>query len=231
MADPTVRFGAGTPDRPRSAVWRLWVHGSDAYLGARVLLGSIKLSIHESGQWISAFTEQSGAVIKETGSRRHETWTRPAEFHPGWTQGPVVGIPWVSWRDDLKPRDEIPAKTLWVPAPKRYKKLLFSTLISAPDVPKDAVIPALETRDRVLASLPMANGETMWLVAQHRAMSPDESTGIRSAEREFRGIGISGSLRSVHAWGLWIATSNLGGPILVQFPLGRRHFNIEPGSG
>lgn len=49
MPDPTVRFAAGSLDRPRSGVWRLWVHGSDAYLGARVTLGTFKLSMHESG--------------------------------------------------------------------------------------------------------------------------------------------------------------------------------------
>lgn len=90
MSDPTLRFAAGSPERRFSSVWRLWVHGSDAYLGARTLLRWLKLSMHQTGpdQWISAFTSESGAVLNETGSRRHRTWTRPPEFRPGWTQGP-----------------------------------------------------------------------------------------------------------------------------------------------
>src|ERR687892_894675 len=118
VPDPTVRFAVGSPERPRSSVWRLWVHGSDAYLGARVLLGAIKLSMHQSGDWISAFTSQSGVGLP-TGSRRHHTWRRPPEFTPGWTQGPSVAIPWVTWRNELRWREELPPDTAWAPAPKR----------------------------------------------------------------------------------------------------------------
>jgi len=45
--------------------------GSDTYLAARFTAHLFKLSMHKSGQWISAFTSQSGAVDTETGSRRH----------------------------------------------------------------------------------------------------------------------------------------------------------------
>jgi len=45
-----------------------------------VILGTFKLSLHQSGRWIAAFTEQSGVVITETGTRRHKEWSRPPEF-------------------------------------------------------------------------------------------------------------------------------------------------------
>jgi hypothetical protein len=72
MPDPTLRFAAGSPERPNSAVWRLWTHGSDTYLAARIAAHLFKVSMHKSGEWISAFTSQSGVVVdRETGSRRH----------------------------------------------------------------------------------------------------------------------------------------------------------------
>ena len=81
MPDPTLRFAAGSPERPNSGVWRLWSHGSDAYLAARITAHLFKLSMHKSGDWISAFTSQSGVIVdKETRSRRHRTWSRPPEF-------------------------------------------------------------------------------------------------------------------------------------------------------
>lgn len=72
MRDPTVRFAAGSRERLRSAVFRLWVHRSDAYLGARVMLGTFNLSMHASGEWIFGFTSQSKSTF-ETGSRRSHT--------------------------------------------------------------------------------------------------------------------------------------------------------------
>ena len=43
----------------------------EPYLAARFTAHLFKLSMHKRGQWISAFTSQSGAVDTETGSRRH----------------------------------------------------------------------------------------------------------------------------------------------------------------
>src|SRR5215218_974411 len=81
MPDPTLCFAAGSPKRPNSGVWRLWTHGPDTYLAARVAAHLFKLSMHKSGQWISAFTSQSGVVVgKETGSRR-QGHVDPSSIH------------------------------------------------------------------------------------------------------------------------------------------------------
>ena len=225
MPDPTVRFAAGTPERPRSSVWRLWTHGSDAYLGARVTLGMFKLSMHQSGAWICAFTSQSG-VVDETGSRRHHTWQRPAEFSPGWTQGPAVGVPWTTWRDQLPSIEVLPPDTAWVPGPKRNKKVTFSILIQGAGDSSDIRSVSLPG-DRVLHDgLSLSNGETVWIQVRYSEMSPDENKGIAAVEREFRGFKVTGSLDSVHAWGLWITTSVNEIPLLVQLPLGRRHITV-----
>jgi hypothetical protein len=78
---------------------RFEAYGSDIYLAVRMFAGTMKFSMHKTGEWVSAFTEQSGVVLPETGSRRHTEWQRPPEFTPGWTHGPVVMVPWVSWRE------------------------------------------------------------------------------------------------------------------------------------
>ncbi len=58
---PTIRFCAGSTNQPSSTVCRLWAHKRDVYLGARMILEAYKISLHESGQWISAFTSRSAA--------------------------------------------------------------------------------------------------------------------------------------------------------------------------
>jgi hypothetical protein len=136
-------------------------------------------------------------------------------------------IPWVSWRDDLSPREEFPPDTEWTPAPKRNKKLIFTILFSAAGVSDDASAVS-HPADRLLdRSLPLRNGEKLWLQVRQAEMSPDDNNGVASFERECRGFKVRGSLDSVHAWALWITTAQEGVPILVQIPLGRRHVTLN----
>lgn len=229
MPDPTVRFAAGSAERIRSSVWRLWVHGSDVYLAARIMARTFKLSLHESGKWVSAFTEQSGVVLSETGYRRHREWQRPSEFRPGWTQGPSVMVPWVTWRDELPLRHEqIPADTEWVPEPKRNKKLLFNLLFSAADVTETASAVS-RPGDRLLdRSLPLSNGELLWLQVRQTEMIPEDRAWIKSVSKEIN-VHHTGDVKSFSAAVIGIAEAKEQKvPMLVQFPLGRRHFRQQP---
>jgi hypothetical protein len=229
MRDPTLRFAAGSPERPYSGVWRLWVHGSDVYLAARDVAHLFKFSLHKTGEWISAFTSQSGVVSTKSGSRRHFTWTRPPEFTPGWVQGPAVAIPWVKWRGQFQPTGKPPLDTLWVPGPARKRKLLFNVLISAATVPAEGINSVSQPGDWIVGSLPLSNGETVWLQARQAGISSDERKGIASAEREYQGFQVSGDLNAIDPWGFWITTSPQGVPLWVQFPLGRHHFQAVGG--
>jgi hypothetical protein len=228
MSDPTLRFAAGSAARPSSGVWRLWVRGSDVYLGARVALQWFKLSMHQSGQWISAFTSQSGIVDEIGLRRRHAIWNRPPEFTPGWTQGPSVVIPWVKWSGELRPMMERPtADTLWMPGPSHKKKLSFNILYSSPKVPSGEIESVSQPGDAILGSLPLSNGEKVWVQAHQQLMTLEERRGIDRVQREFPGFKLTrGTHRDVDAWGLWIPKKGSveGIPLLVQFRLGRHHF-------
>jgi hypothetical protein len=231
MPDPTLRFAAGSPERRFSSVWRLWVHGSDVYLGARILLRMFKFSMHQSGQWISAFTSESGAML-DTGSRRHKTWLRPAEFTPGWTQGPSVLVPWIEWHGQFQLKENPPASTVWVPGPEQQRKLVFNVLFSSASTSPEAINSVSQPGDWIVGSLPLSNRGAVWVQARQVAMSPEEQKGIASVEREFRGIQVSGDLDAMNAWGLWITSSPVEGiPLLVQFQLGRRHFQARDQAG
>jgi hypothetical protein len=194
------------------------------------MAGKLKLSMHESGEWISAFTKQSGVIIEQTGSRRHKTWTRPQEFTPGWTHGPAVIVPWVAWRDELVWKyEDYPDDTEWVPEPKRNKKILFNILFSAAGVTVSAAAVSRKG-DRLLdRSLPLANGEAVWLQVRHAEIQPDEVKGIRSAvdpvdvnvKRQPKPGSFAATL-------VWITESPTAGvPLLVQLPLGRRNVKVQ----
>jgi hypothetical protein len=80
--------------------------------------------------------------------------------------------------------------------------------------------------DWIVGSLPLSNGETVWLQARQAGISSDERKGIASVEREYQGFQVSGDLNAIDPWGVWITTSPQGPPFLAQFPLGRHHFRI-----
>src|SRR5687767_14251758 len=94
-----VRFGVGEPASDRSSVWRVWVPkgSNDVYIAARTLGGTLKVSLHVSGRWRTAFTSESasrGVPWLQPGTDRAlEKWNRPAEFVPGVTRAFVVTIP------------------------------------------------------------------------------------------------------------------------------------------
>jgi hypothetical protein len=88
-----------------------------------------------------------------------------------------------------------------------------------------------EPGDWVVGSLPLANGETVWLQARQAGISSDERNGIASVEREYQGFQVGGELRGIDPWGIWITTSPAGPPLMVQFPLGRHHFWVNRQAG
>ena len=89
----TYRFGAGDDSHPYSGVWRLVVTDTDVYLGAsKTSMGTVKVSLHQSGVWVFAATQQSGATF-QNGNRRAKQWAAPAEHSPGVRRGPSVLVP------------------------------------------------------------------------------------------------------------------------------------------
>ena len=73
----------------------------------------------------------------------------------------------------------------------------------------------------------MANGEAVWLQMRQAEMQPDDNKGIAALEREMRGFKVKDRNSLKGAWGMWVTTSQQGDPLLVQIPLGRRHFEVE----
>jgi hypothetical protein len=74
-------------------------------------------------------------------------------------------------------RETFPAGTEWVEGPQRNKRLLFNILFSASGVTDTAEVVS-QRGDRLLdRSLPMSNGEAIWLQIRHAELSPDENKG------------------------------------------------------
>ena len=219
----TLRFGIGTADCPYTTVWRLWANKSDVYLSVRSLAGSFKLSLHESGVWTSAYTEQSGVKVKEFGGgRRHTTWSRPTEFMAGWTRGPKIMFPYVPWAGDFK-QSEFLKDCTWFPAPTEGKFLEVSLFFSS----LDDVVPTLE----VLGStgmyeevpLRLANGQYVWLCARLAMPDANARSHVDWLDQECRGFDFNGKAANLRdAFCLEVLKDE---PLAIVLPLGRQHCN------
>lgn len=223
MADQTIRFCAGSQKKQYSSVWPLWAHRNDVYLGTRTILGVFKLSLHESGQWITAFTNQSGATFEDTGLRRHFKWIRPEEFAPGWTLGPTILLPWVRWVEQPRHREDLPRKLEWIPGPRKRGKLMINILFAAPEVELDKVDTVSLPGDSIIGNIKLKNGETVWLQARWRPMLREETDSIETHAQEFEGFRTETPYEQMSAWTTWVHTGEET-PILIQIPLGRHHF-------
>jgi hypothetical protein len=71
-----VRVAVGEVGK-RSEVWRIWANKrtSDVYVAARKMAQVQKFSLHESGRWRYAFTEQGASHLPEGTDRAIDKWT------------------------------------------------------------------------------------------------------------------------------------------------------------
>jgi hypothetical protein len=229
MADSAViRVAAGSLLYRCSPVWRFWANKSDVYFAARSTAGIYKISLHESGAWISAFTAQSARTPEELRDRRHKTWRRPPEFTPGWTHGPAVLLPWAPWQPTLPvPPETVTEDTIWVPCPKEMRQVAISLLIASPNVPKGGEHDVSIDGDRLIGTLDLANGEKVWLQIRETEMNEDSLSGVRSAGKEYEAWKDSNA-QPDGAWGIWVTTEpTIGVPLVVGFPLAKYHFGMQ----
>lgn len=80
MAKHSVHFAVGRPDGPRSSEWVVVASGGDVYVTGAGLGSTIKVSLHESGQWQSAFVREffdRKPDWLEAQTRAMSRWLRP----------------------------------------------------------------------------------------------------------------------------------------------------------
>jgi hypothetical protein len=82
-----VRFAIGDPNGLSSNSWRLWVEGAgDVYLLCRDNYREAKVSLHASGRWRMAFTEQAAkevpGLVPPQRDRAWSVWEKPPETIP-----------------------------------------------------------------------------------------------------------------------------------------------------
>jgi hypothetical protein len=223
VKDHAIRFGVGTADKPYAPAWRIWAQRSDVYLSARDIAGTLKISLHESGEWVTQFTTQSGIKI-DGASRRVIRWQRPEPFADGWVQGPSVVVPAVDWAGELSLRQKRKNldKVEWFAAPKAGDKLCFIVLFASK---RDADIAGVLIDGDIYITEPLQlqNGGSVWLQVRYVPLGPGEPEYLDSLDREFRAFSTTGQPAELSAAGMDVFNDQ---PLVIQFPLGLRHFTF-----
>ena len=222
-----IRFAVGEEDWAFVRPWRIWTHGSDTYIAVRQMGGLVKMSLHDSGVWVLAWTRESAVTPGETGgNRRMMRWDRPEEFRPGWTRGPVIAIPRVDDKHDLPvPIDSVFEGVTWLPTPAIGNMVTVSILFAR----NRMLHPNEFDRGTVVGSLPLRDGGMVWMMAVERPIMSGERAGIVQVRDQELGVGsVKGptAIRRGLDCGsiIWHTTSPEGPPMLIQVAIGSHNY-------
>jgi hypothetical protein len=161
-----IRFAAGQPTAPFSGVWRLIVNKDHVYLGpSKEAMRVFKISLHKSGVWVLAATQQSGGSFQD-GNRRAKQWRSPAPHVAGVTRGPSIFVPHTSLGSRPLSPNEDAEKVVWFPAPENGQLVEFGLYFV-----DDGVATLWNAEESVLAELRLASGRRIIVIASVR-MSP-----------------------------------------------------------
>jgi len=159
----TIRFAVGTPDR-HSTVWSTKSRRNDVYIFARVIGGSIKVSLHEDpDHWRLAFTREH---VDRHADRRPKEWHRPSEFALGLTQAFAVYVP----ESELISSVRVAAETetseiLWLPPPESGAATQITWIYAKPEAAVAGWPGRRSMNSSLVGRMPLASGEVVWVVA------------------------------------------------------------------
>jgi hypothetical protein len=186
LREEVVRFAVGSADGPRSTVWRIWTDrgNSNVYIAARVLGGVVKVSLHQSGVWRFAFTDEhwEGGSAPEVGEgdRLIERWNPPQSYQ-GVTAAFMIAVPSAEIGMPRRPLPESAQKytknVKWVqPAPKGFATHFIVMYIEpGVPVPGDGV--------QILSSFVLSDRRTVSVMLLEQAISAEQQRQIESARQ------------------------------------------------
>jgi len=184
LSSSPCRVAVGTPSGPSTNSWRIWVHGDDVYVKCRDHFREFKVSLHASGIWRVAFTEEfirsRPDFLPEGKDRVLKRW-QPSFADP---TRPVIGFQVAALTPTLhlkaQDRRSWPDSVVFVepPADNQRMAVLSVTVVQS----HKPLRIAAGTRGAVIAVLPLGEHRTVQVVATHE--SPGDITA--TIEDEFR---------------------------------------------
>lgn len=129
----TVRVSVGEPGR-RSGIWRIWANKptSDIYIAETSLAGTMKISLHQSGDWRHQWvTQELAEQWTQAPNRLIDQWPRPEEWGGGWTRALVIWIACDALGDS--PGDGAHKKVEFLPAHQPERVYAIHVVVARPN--------------------------------------------------------------------------------------------------
>lgn len=197
----TVRFGVGKPEGPRAHVWLVWTvrNRSDVYITGYGFRRTLKVSLHESGKWRQAFTQEHlsepSPFVSPSEDRATDKWEPPPEFAPGVIKGFEIMVPasevTMPRQPGVKP-DWEGKDVLWVPSPPEGFATYFEVVFTAPHISQKNLEITYKTEDGLHSYVAhsiwrseLPNGQSVWVVTHNRPMPEGEKEGLESLKQQW----------------------------------------------
>ena len=221
--DPLL-VAVGSPDNPRSSVWRLWVQDDEVYFGPLSMVSSLKVSLHNSGDWRIAWVKPPQKLGKNS-SRIIKKWTRP-DTSSGLTHCVAVYVPPVLVPKPFAQKSISDRRIIWMP-PSLHKATILFVGIAGRGTDLD---PARFALDRLVGKRKKGNGETVFIVAHERDYSETlkeyitkhiSETKIHYKDKP------TDAFASAYIFERPSVTDNKSPPVIYEIPLGWDNVFVE----
>jgi len=171
MAQRALRFGITDGTGHRAATWKLWTETgkkrSEVYLTSRSLGGTLKASLHESGNWHIAYSQKTferdvkGAIPKQK-DRFITKWPRPNEIASGITLAFRIVTPWSAITNLIE--ESKTKNVIWLPNAPKPKATKIDIIFTQPKVLVSGWPGRRSMGTALIGSMPLESGEIVWAV-------------------------------------------------------------------
>jgi hypothetical protein len=196
MTQKSLRFGIQDENGQRAATWKLWTEtsgdNSEVYLTCRALGGVLKSSLHQSGNWHTAyspiaFEKLLKGQVTETQNRFIQKWPKPKEIASGITLAFRIVTPWSAVSNSIEAGNH--SKVKWLENAPEGKATEIDILYSKPTTIITDWPGKSSMGTRLIGNIPLNNGETVWAVCWIVDMPNFESWPKKLDMNYFNGCG------------------------------------------
>ena len=186
MAKKSIRFGIKTECGKRASTWNCTVPKgvgkNDIYILNRALGGTIKTSLHESGQCHTAFigkyyNESFAEAEKDERGRFVQKWSKPNELAEGLTLVFRIVTPFSSANTNMS--EEKHKKTFWIPNAPENMATEIDIIITKPEVLVSGWPAKNSMGTQLIGKLELDNGDTVWFIYMYTEIPkfPEKMSG------------------------------------------------------
>jgi hypothetical protein len=175
-----LRVVFGSPDDPRSSIWRLWVQSDEVYFGTTDTLPHFKISLHKTGEWHAALVKSLNSSSPK--GRFLKQWKRPPS-KMGMTFAVAVIPSTTKPPEPFTPRKIVDTRLKWLTQAGPNRVAILFVIIADYEVDTD---PIMLAQDILIGRLKKENGETVCLIAHERELTSEIAAKVSEVRNSLK---------------------------------------------